>query len=663
MTRETKQKLAFDLNTLDVLLDSIAQSAADPRVDRAALYASINNKLIASTQSLASAIFVQNKTGQVRVAHQSGLKELPQPLLNAIKPAVSDISTSRKSPIVRTIGHSRLYAGLSTPRNGLVFTYILIRDDQDNELAIQVFSDLVSEIAEQIRAFENLRVADQSNTSAAELTNIAQLVQNLGKARTLKEMSFHLVNDLAKITHADRVSYLSRDGKIQAVSGASRISFRTAVARTLTKIARLAKSTGASVEWNEGEVIVDGSRTPRGLRSLIEELPSTAGFAIPLTARGESAGLLLIEFFEPETAQQADPDDTSTAVAKPAQLARPELERRELVNQAVQFAMPVIGRAVQVFSIPAIGSLDLLFNRLLVRPVRSIIAFGLLVSSLLLAVYFLFGVTRPFEIFGEGLLQTVETQHIFAQIEGEVEELLVEEGATVEQGTRLAAVHSESLEKELILVEGEIAEANQELRNLELADFADPTAETPSATKNASDIERLKIRLTTLNKRLAFFDDQKKRLEVIAPISGVVTTPNLRQRLTERPIDRGDLLMTVANTDGQWEFELMIPDNRVEFVKAAQAGQQQPLEVIFRLASDSKRTYRGTLRELDYRSESNESEELATVRAIVDVDEAELGDSLRLGTRVYGKISCGQRSNYFLLTYEIENKIRQWLFR
>lgn len=645
MNQESGQKLGFDLNSLDLLLDSFSKSVADPACERPALYSAINGKIVACTESQASAILVKNRKGQIRVAHHAGWDKLPPKTGEELKQRVHDVFDSRRPPGAVSLTHSNAFMGISAPQNGLTFLYVLVRSKQDNELAGHVFSDLASEIASQIEVFENQRAADQKPKSALELTHLAQLVQNLGKSNNLNQMSFHLVNDLAKITKADRVTYVANSGKIKAVSGVSRVSFRTAVARLLSKVARMAVNSGGPIEWTGGEISVDGSRTPRGLAQLIHELPSFAGFAIPVVSAGRACGVLLLEFFAEENES--------------------EVERRELVNEAINFASPVMERVIQIDSIPAIGTLDLVFNRFLLKPVRVLITSVLFVAALLGLLYLLLGVQRPFEIYGEGTLQTVNNQHVFAQIEGEIDQLLVEEGSFLQPDQRLVVISSEDLEKELITIEGEIEEAKQELNNLRLADFEDQVNDQSSVddTKTASDIERLKIRLKTLDARLAFFEEKKSDLVVHAPAAGQVTTTNLRQRLNGRPINRGDLLMTISDTEGDWEIELEIPDNRIEFVKQAQRENENvPLEVVFRLASDSQKTYRGSLTRLDYRSDERPDSESSVVLAYVDIDEAELGESLRLGTRVYGKIDCGERNNFFLLTYEAHNKIRQWLF-
>jgi len=653
MNSESGQRLGFDLNALDVVLDTFAQAAADPTTDRSQFYASINQKIVACTESKAAAILLKNRQGQVRIADEAGWKQLEASTRNELKSVVKHVyrdqgettnGQSDSGSFSKTLANSTVFVSNCYPQNGMHFSFLLVRAKLEDEFAGQVFGDLANEIASQIEAFENVRFADHKPQSMLELTQIAQLIQNIGKSHSLSEMSFHLVNDLAKITKSDRVSYVSNSGKIHAVSGVSKISFRTSVARVLSKVARLSISSGGSLEWTDGELNVDGKRSPRGLRALVEQLPSVAGFAIPMKAAGITSGVLVFEYFESQSTQ--------------------ELERRELVNEAVNFASPVVSRAVQVYSIPGIGSLDALFNRFLVKPIRVFCTLALTLVVVGVCLYLLFGLQRPFEIYGEGTLQTVEDRHVFAQIDGEVDEILVKEGSFVDQNQQLLLVKSESLAKELIAIEGEIEEAKQEMRNLDLADFRASNDESPQddETKIASDIERLKIRQETLNSKLAFYENKKKQLVVNSPIAGQITTPNLRQRLTDRPIDRGDLMMTVSDTNGQWEIELQIADNRIEFIKQAQVESEEPLEVVFRLASDSEKTYTGKLERLDFRSDNRTDEEKTMVMAYVMIDEEELGESLRLGTRVYGKINCGQRHNFFLLTYEANHKIREWLF-
>jgi hypothetical protein len=233
----------------------------------------------------------------------------------------------------------------------------------------------------------------------------------------------------------------------------------------------------------------------------------------------------------------------------------------------------------------------------------------------------------------------------------------------VTAGQKLVQLESQSLSEQIIIVEGELAEATQQLQNLELADLrfelnSQPDDQTaPDRTQTASEIKRLKAKTETLQERQLLLQQQVDELLLVSPIAGQVTTQDVDRRLDSRPVSRGDLLMAVAAMNGEWEIELSLPDNRVEFVEAA----DDPV-VRFRIAADSESIYQGTIRELDFRTHRPTPQAEWRARAIVDFDETDLAQNLRLGSRVVAKIDCGKRNNLFLLTYELRNKLREWFF-
>jgi hypothetical protein len=215
----------------------------------------------------------------------------------------------------------------------------------------------------------------------------------------------------------------------------------------------------------------------------------------------------------------------------------------------------------------------------------------------------------------------------------------------------------------MIVVEGELAEANQQLQNLMVADFQlsndpDPNQRTiDQQTQTASDIERLRARMQSLTQRLELFENQMAELTLTAPIHGQITTPDVDHRLESRPVNRGDLLMAISAMDGQWELRLEVPDNRVEFIEAADLPA-----VRFRIAAASQTLYRGEIREFDFRVQKSPIDNQSFAYALVDIDESALGGRLRLGSRVIAKIDCGRRNNFFLLTYELRDRFKQWFF-
>jgi multidrug efflux pump subunit AcrA (membrane-fusion protein) len=644
MSQNLHENGSFNLQTLDVLLDSISADATRPGVARRDFYKQIAGKLKAGTSSLVSAVWVSDGKSQLRIAGQSGWADLEDARKKKLQVLVRKHLASGAAQAVEDLSAGKVYLDTCKPANGFSFLYMLVRPKEDNQLLGQVFQDLVAEVAGQIEIYENSRKAETRDESARDVSHLAQLVQNAGKSKSLSQLAYHLVNDLAKITKADRVTYISNAGKILAISGASSISHKTSVVRNLTRLGKLVLASRFPIEWQSGEISFDGRRLPRNANKLVEQTDAPTGYVLPCESDGKFSGAVIFEFF----------DDVAHSV-----------EQRRLIGEVVEFSSPVIARTSQYSSIPAIRFQNLIFNRMFSSPVRSLFW---LISALVvgwLSWYFLFVVQRPFEIYGEGTLEPVRKQHVFSGTDGEVKSLLIDEDSKVVTGEKLLLIESRQLEKELIEVEGEIAEVQQQLRNYALTDAEgeDVDAILAEEARRASEVERLKIRLNGLKSRLEFFEERQDKLEVLSPLEGVVITPDLRRRLIDRPINRGDLLMTIAQTDGEWQIELDIADNRVEFIEnAIKEAQPDPVLVEFRLVSDSSTTWFGKLEELDYRSDASGTDGTSRVRGIVSIEEEELDRSLRLGAKVFGKIECGHRSNFFLLTYELRNRISEWFF-
>ena len=106
----------------------------------------------------------------------------------------------------------------------------------------------------------------------------------------------------------------------------------------------------------------------------------------------------------------------------------------------------------------------------------------------------------------------------------------------------------------------------------------------------------------------------------------------------------------------------MVPDQKISYLKEYVADNDEQPQIRFRLASNHNQTFDGKLERLDFRAEKHQTKEQNFVRGFVEVDEQELGDLLRMGTRVNGRIVCGQRSLFFLLTHEFRDKLAEWFF-
>ncbi len=638
----------LDLHALDAVLNSFVQAAQNETTTREELYENFHPRLVTCTEAFASAVFSKRPGSQFTMVSQAGWRQLDSQDLvdikDSIKQQYNHPSTSRCLP--NSTSRITTFVGRTKPVEGVEFLAVLVRKKDADPLVEQLIAELINEVANQIETYEIRRCAGQRPKVLQDLTHLVQLTQNVAKAGSLVQLTMHLVNDLAKATQADRVCFFNPHGKLLAVSGVSHVALKTKLARSLSRLARVASKNRSVIESTADQVVLDTLKNQRHVKQWLEELDSDVIYISPLEHNRRSCGVVSFEYF------QSGPAKSDW------------VDRRNLIAQSIAFLTPVVDRAMRINTIPGIRTLDFLFNQILRKPIR--LALWLSAGSLLLlsGMYLLFCVERPFEIHAEGVLQPRNIRHVFSPSDGEIISLLVHDASPVEAGQLLVVVESKSLSDQRIAVEGELAETNQELQNILLVDLQHEPSQTrdeeesvDQQTQAAAEAERLRSKAATLQKRANLLASQIHELRLTAPIRGQVTTSDLEQRLIARPVNRGDLLMSIAEMDGEWEIDMRVSDNRLEFIRAAHSPQLR-----FRLAASSEQVYRGELREYDFRAEPHEDQSPTTVRVLVDFEESELTDQLRLGSRIVAKIDCGKKNNWFLLTYELKNKLNEWFF-
>jgi hypothetical protein len=172
----------------------------------------------------------------------------------------------------------------------------------------------------------------------------------------------------------------------------------------------------------------------------------------------------------------------------------------------------------------------------------------------------------------------------------------------------------------------------------------------------AGEILALIEKQNSLASQLALAKEKQAELTVVSPREGRVITWDLENLLDGRPVERGQVLMEVADTEGPWQIELMVPEDRMGYIVGAQENfNKKDLKVTFILASEPGTKYEGKIKEIHYNAEVR-GEEGNTVLVKVDiegsVDKSQFPD-LRPGTEVKAKIYCGRRSVGFVLFHDL----------
>jgi len=159
----------------------------------------------------------------------------------------------------------------------------------------------------------------------------------------------------------------------------------------------------------------------------------------------------------------------------------------------------------------------------------------------------------------------------------------------------------------------------------------------------------------SLQKQLELLEEKREQLKVKSPITGtVVLSWDIEKSLLHRPVERGQVLMAVADTTekAKWELELFMPERRIGHVQRAQELlKQQELPVTYRLATETGTTRHGKVKAIHPTTHIHEQEG-QTVRIKVELDETDLPADLRPGSSVIAQVEAGRSSIAYAKLHE-----------
>jgi hypothetical protein len=140
----------------------------------------------------------------------------------------------------------------------------------------------------------------------------------------------------------------------------------------------------------------------------------------------------------------------------------------------------------------------------------------------------------------------------------------------------------------------------------------------------------------------------------------------LHEKLMDRPVTSGQILMEVADPKGAWELEVMMPESKMGYVTQAWQESGGKLKVEFILATHPADKLEGWVEEIDPSAEVR-GEDGNTVLVRVDFDQATLRKTFpepKIGAGVTAKIYCGRRSIAFVWLHDLVDFVRaKILFR
>jgi len=512
------------------------------------------------------------------------------------------------------------------------------------------YLQLLTVVCELVSDFHRNRQLRGFRHQARQLGQFDQFVKRIHESLDLKSTAYEIANGGRRLIGCDRVSVAVRRGskyRIAAVSGVETFNPRGNVVRELERLCKAVSKTGEPF-WHLPDEAVAAPQIEELLSGYLDLSHVRLLAVIPLlepetdrpSRRREVIGALVVERFQAGIDEHLQ--TSVSAVCNHGSLAL----HNALTLRSVPFARLLTALAKARWFVRA-------------RQLPKTLLALLLVAA---AVFALVAVPADFKIEARGELQPLTRCDVFAPCDGVVYDLQVGHGEEVAAGKVLLHVRNVELDFELQRISGELNTAKAKLDTVETERKSAPRETAEQRRRLAlltAEQKQLEESISGLEQQYEILERRKGELEVRSPIDGEVLTWNLNQLLEDRPVSRGQILMTVADREGPWVLELRVPDDRIAHVLAAQKEIGEDRDVSFVLATDPGLKLKGKIERVGMRTEVAESEDVF-VLVTVSVDREQIPEPVP-GATVSAKIDCGRRPIGYVWLHDLIEAVQYWI--
>ncbi len=505
--------------------------------------------------------------------------------------------------------------------------------------------DLLSSIdmMERVMSAEPSTGAKGPTLQAAE--SLDAFIERAHSALDLETTAYDIANEGRRVLGCDRLSVaICRDAQSQlvAISGVDTVSRRANSVRLLERLIN-------AVLESDQTIAVTGStenippHIAGPLRKYLAETSAHNVAVIPLrfttsnrdgSGTTNNVGALVVEQFNDDGSLHAEQRKINTIVRHSTLALRNAAEHQQQSS---------------------------LWARLGGRQFRRRLKKTLLILTTLAVIAALMFVPTDFTVEGTGELQPLNQRDVFAGADGIVSTIHTNHADQVQADDLLIELRRPQLEFEISRVLGELQTTRQRLataRTARLQTTGSTQSTSVAVQQYAVAEEELRQTIKNLEKQREILELQTHDLNVRSPLSGQVITWDLEKRLSARPVQRGQRLMTVAELDGPWILEIELPDHRTGHVIDAQKSLQPGLDVSYIIASNPEVTHHGTLESVSTATDFDETERpTVTLRVSIDRDDIK---NLRPGATVMARVHCGERSIGYAWFHDLIDAVRMW---
>lgn len=538
-----------------------------------------------------------------------------------------------------------------------VIEVFLFCDRESPRLARATMEQLLAAIAEQAAEFHRRLQVAQLQQRVQSANAMQGVIDRIHRHLDLPGVGYAIANELRQWLGCDRVTVLSHAAgrtTVLAVSGVERVNRRAESVAALESLAQVVLHTGESLwhgEAAESEVEL--------LEPYIDLSHASRIGILPLAVAGNDDAHDASDAPDAPDAFHDGFEVCGAVVLEQLHGVWPAMAPERAASIA-RHCGTALHNAQQHDGLPLLWlSRGLQRLRWLFgpegRPTTAAV-------SLALAAILLAGLLIPAElqITARGRVQPQARARVFAPYDADVAAIETADGDTVAKDERLLMLRSLPLEIERDQVEAklETAKARLEVIDIELVTDSDERDEETWRARLAAERREVELLAQIHQQRLAEIDKQLQELEVVSPIEGVVLSWMLEDLLADRPVTRGQHLLTVGKVDGPWLLELDVADHHIHHVHRARQANPELL-VRFNLESISGRPLTGQIRAVAPGATTTESgRSVVKVEASIDEPPSEL----RPGAVAVANIRCGRTNLAYSLFHDLVDAVRSWLW-
>lgn len=483
-------------------------------------------------------------------------------------------------------------------------------------------------------------------------------VKEVHRSTELEPTAFAVANEVRRLLNADRASVAVWNGshcKIKSISSQDRFDNRSNVVKRLNAVATAAVRSATPL-WLTG----DTSTLPPKLATLVnhylDESHSRTLGVIPIeefdaappansikrrkAKKKRKLGALVIEYFDREMPRQVHEEDLQMATEEASVALTNAMETNEIL------LLPLLRWAGRV-------------KRFLLGDHLAKTITGASIFVAIIAMFCFWPASMRLKI--DGVLQPQIRRNLFTELDGVVRAVHFDHNATVKKGDLLLELENEPLTMKALELSGDIKTADEQIASLRRQLVQLRNMKEDETLTLSGKLEQLEIQNQGLKNQLDLVNRRLKSLKMYSPVDGTVLTWEAKRRLENLPVQANQPVVSVANLDGPWQVELMIPQNRVGYVtRALKENSENQLKAEFLLSTDPNTRLSGRLVRIAERAEPDQSGALA-FRAIIEVTTSDLQNP-QPGAGVTARVDCGRQSLGFVWFFQIIDFVRTHLW-